>query len=347
MMDLNDDSLLTRAAALEDAGIPFALVTVVRTVSPTSARPGAKAIVCADGVIQGWIGGGCAQPAVIKSVKQALDDSQSRLIRISPGKTGPVEDGIIDFGMSCHSGGTLDIFIDPVLPQPILLIVGGSPTAQALAGLAPRVGFAVTVACHGADRETFPDATRLHDGFDLGALPAERPVFVVVATQGKRDEGGLEAALASGAEYIAFVASERKADKLRAYLTERGHEANRVDCIRSPAGIEIGAATPEEIALSILAGVVQARRSGLGKVRATAQTIPGEAHTGGCCAGAGEDANDASTEACDPICGMSVVKAGAEHTFEFEQTTYYFCCAGCQHTFAEAPKLHLTQGADA
>ena len=175
MMDLNDDSLLTRAAALEDAGIPFALVTVVRTVSPTSARPGAKAIVCADGVIQGWIGGGCAQPAVIKSVKQALDDSQSRLIRISPGKTGPVEDGIIDFGMSCHSGGTLDIFIDPVLPQPILLIVGGSPTAQALAGLAPRVGFAVTVACHGADRETFPDATRLHDGFDLGPCRQNDP----------------------------------------------------------------------------------------------------------------------------------------------------------------------------
>jgi xanthine dehydrogenase accessory factor len=345
-MDLNDDTLFTRAAALKDAGTPFALVTVVRTVSPTSAKPGAKAIVCADGAIQGWIGGGCAQPAVIKSVKQALDDGQSRLIRISPGKMGPVEDGIIDFGMSCHSGGTLDIFIDPVLPQPVLLIVGGSPTAQALAGLAPRVGFAVTVACHGSDPEAFPDATECHDGFDFGSLPAERPVFVVVATQGRRDEGGLEAALTSGAEYIAFVASERKAAKLRDYLTERGHEAARVNCIRSPAGIEIGAATPEEIALSILAGVVQARRNGLGTMLATAGTLSRETHTTGSCADTGEAANDASTEAVDPICGMSVVKAGAEHTFEFEQTTYYFCCAGCQHTFAKAPKTHLTQSAD-
>jgi xanthine dehydrogenase accessory factor len=346
-MNVSDDTILDRAAALKDTGTSFALVTVVRAESPTSAKPGAKAIVGADGAIQGWVGGGCAQPAVIKMVKQALDDGQPRLIRISPGKDGPVEEGIVDFGMTCHSGGTLDIFIDPVLPRPLLLIVGGSPVAQALAGLAPRVGFAVTVACHGADREAFPDATELRDRFDTGALPEGRPVFVVVATQGKRDEAGLEAAMATGAQYIAFVASERKAAKLRDYLIERGHAAERVATVRAPAGIDIGATTPEEIALSILAGVVQARRGGLGAVTDASVADAADVPAAGCCTGGAVSDPDTGARAIDPICGMSVVKAGAEHSFEFEGATYYFCCEACRHAFAKAPEAHRARGAGA
>src|SRR5581483_6180045 len=222
------DALREKANRLAAAGKPFALATVVRSEAPTSARPGAKAIVTADGDIEGWIGGGCAQPAVIKVAKQVLQDGRPRLIRISPEKDLPADPGILDFGMSCASGGTLDIFIEAVTTRPVLLIIGQSPVAQALSGIAGRVGFSVTVAFPGADRQAFPEADRIEQTLTPLELPADVPAFVVVATQGRRDEEGLEAALASGAPYIAFVASRRKAATLKQYLKERGHAAERV-----------------------------------------------------------------------------------------------------------------------
>jgi len=276
-MRLESDAVLDRAACLKAEGKPFALVTVVRAVSPTSAKPGAKAVVESDGVIQGWIGGGCAQPAVIKTAKKVLQEGQARLIRISPTKDGYVEEGITDFGMTCHSGGTLDIFIDPVIPRPVLLVIGASPAAQALVGLAQRVGFSVTAAFPGADKEMFADADTIIDGFDVADVA---PNFAVVATQGKQDEKGLEAAISIGAAYTAFIASERKADKLKAALKESGADAGRVDAIISPAGVEIEAVTPEEIALSVLAGVVKARREGVAAPQPVAET---SAETSSCC----------------------------------------------------------------
>ncbi|MEJ2347246.1 MAG: XdhC family protein [Gammaproteobacteria bacterium] len=334
MMD--SDFILEQAAQLRAAGTPFALVTVVRCESPTSAKPGAKAIVHADGTIDGWIGGGCAQPAVIKTVKQALQDGQARLIRISPERSDQTEEGVIDFGMTCHSGGTLDIFVDPVVNRARLLIIGASPAAQALSGLARGVGFAVTAAFPGADRDLFPEADRIVDGFEGIELAA--PAFVVVSTQGKRDEAGLEAALATGAEYITFIASERKADKLRQYLKERGHDPARVEAIVSPAGVEIGAETPEEIALSVLAGVVQARRRGRGAVHAASagQTVQS----------APPVVDDAvAAEAIDPVCGMTVDTATAEHRSEYQGRSYFFCCAHCKHSFDKEPERYLEAAA--
>lgn len=319
------DALREKANRLAAAGKPFALATVVRSEAPTSARPGAKAIVTADGDIEGWIGGGCAQPAVIKVAKQVLQDGRPRLIRISPEKDLPADPGILDFGMSCASGGTLDIFIEAVTTRPVLLIIGQSPVAQALSGIAGRVGFSVTVAFPGADRQAFPEADRIEQTLTPLELPADVPAFVVVATQGRRDEEGLEAALASGAPYIAFVASRRKAATLKQYLKERGHAAERVDAIVAPAGLSMGAVTPEEIALSVLAGVVQARRSGAVTVKAAAPMIP----------------STEPAEAVDPVCGMTVATRGAEYQSEYAGTKYYFCCAGCRHSFEKDPKKYL------
>lgn len=330
---LDNEEVLERAHALKGRGEPFALVTVVRCVSPTSAKPGAKAVVTADGGLHGWIGGGCAQPAVIKTAKKAIADGRARLIRISPVKGGEVEEGVEDFGMTCHSGGTLDIFVDPVVPRPALLVIGGSPAAQALVGLAARVGYAVSAAFPGADRGLFPEAEHVLDGLDMTALP-RAPAFVVVATQGKRDEEGLEAALETRAPYIAFIASERKAAKLKAYLKERGHEPARVEAILAPAGVEIGAVTPQEIALSVLAGVVQARRQGAHAAQAPAA---GDS----CCGGGGKAAVPAAGEAVDPVCGMSVDTVAAEHRAEYRGKTYYFCCAGCRHSFEKSPEQYL------
>lgn len=339
---LETDAILERAADLKTQGKPFALVTVVRCESPTSAKPGAKAIVDAQGSIQGWIGGGCAQPAVIATVKKALKDGQARLIRVSPSRGAPLEEGIVDFGMTCHSGGTLDIFIDPIVPKPALLIIGAAPTAQALSVLAHRTGFAVTAMFPGADAAMYPDAVQIVDGLDVSALHGDGPDFVVVATQGKKDEQGLEAALSTGSDYIAFIASERKAEKVKQYLRERGQEPGRVDAILAPAGIEIGAITPEEIALSALAGLVKARREQAdGDVPATESATSGMTS---CCANPEMDADAGGNTATDPVCGMSVKIAGAEYRFSWQGKDFYFCCAGCQQSFENSPQHYLHAG---
>lgn len=333
---LETDAVLEKAASLRAAGKPFVLVTVVRCESPTSAKPGAKAIVEPDGVIQGWIGGGCAQPAVTKVAKQALQDGQSRLIRISPSRDATIEEGVMDFGMSCHSGGSLDIFIDPVMVRPTLLIIGASPAAQALSGLASRVGFSVMAAFPGATQDMFPEADRIIGGLELTQLPSTP--FIVVATQGKRDEPGLEAALATDTAYIAFIASQRKADKLRQYLKERGHDSVRVDAIVSPAGIDLGAVTPEEIALSVLAALIKQRRG----VDATATQALAESKTTATQTPLATDNDNVPQTAIDPVCGMSVDPITTEYHSEFSGNTFYFCCAHCQHSFEKEPEKFLT-----
>jgi xanthine dehydrogenase accessory factor len=338
----SSDAVLDRAAELKAKGIPFVLATVVRCESPTSAKPGAKAIVDVEGHISGWIGGGCAQPAVISVAKKALADGQPRLIRVSPSKGAQVEEGILDFGMTCHSGGTLDIFLEPFGSQPNLLILGASSAAQAIAGLAARTGFNVFVAAPGADANSFPDARQVLEGTDLSGLSCGTPDFIVVATQGKRDEPSLEAALASGARYIAFIASERKAVKLRSYLEERGHDRARVESIVSPAGVEIGAVTPEEIALSVLAGVVKARRA----ERADRESAVGmeTAPPSGSHRPARSAASSRSeASATDPVCGMTVDIATAEFRAVHDGIAYYFCCAGCQQRFEKGPEEYLAR----
>lgn len=328
---MDSDQILQKASELKAAGVPFALATVVRTEQSTSAKAGAKAIVQADGTIQGWVGGGCAQPAVLKTVKQALADGEARLIRIAPDKEADAQEGVQVFGMSCYSGGILDIFIEPVVARPGLLVIGISPVARALVDLASRVGFSVTLVRPDGYSEPVPGAARQLDSLDLSALPADASQYVVVATQGKKDEAGLEAALATGTQWLAFVASDKKAKRMRDYLLDRGQNTDAVAAIRSPAGIEIGAKTPEEISLSVLAALVQARRSG-----EIALPVAGGAATAPLESGA---------VAIDPICGMTVGIEGALYRSEYQGELYFFCCAGCQHKFEKSPADFVTSKA--
>lgn len=348
---LQSDAVLDKAHELKARGKPFVLATVVRAESPTSAKPGAKALITADGELIGWIGGGCAQPAVLDTAKKALKDGQSRLIRVSPRKNAEAVEGIVDFGMTCHSGGTLDIFIDPVIARPVLLVIGASPVAQALSSLAQHAGFAVHAAFPGADAAMFPGAVKVIDGLAPDQPDGDVPLLVVVATQGKRDEAGLEAALQTGSPYIAFVASGRKAAKLKQELKARGHDGGRVDAIVAPAGVEIGAVTPEEIAVSVLAGCIQVRRRGLDEPREqTVADAGGQVHS--CCGGEAAPAvevgsvgsccgDDAEATAVDPVCGMTVRIAGAEYVSHHAGSAFYFCCAGCQRQFEQQPGRYL------
>ncbi len=240
----------------------------MRTVSVTAAKAGAKALIAPDGHIEeGWIGGGCARAAVVKAAKQCLADGQSRLVSIAPKEgldalgvaPGEETNGVFFAKNSCPSQGTMDIFIEPVLPQPKLLILGASPVAVALAAQAPTFGFAVTVAAAAAELDRFAPGPAQLEGV---APPPEagRGAYVVVSTQGAGDRAALKAAAAMPARYRAFVGSRRKAETLRRELSAEGVSAESLAAVKAPAGLDISAITSEEIALSILAEMIVARR---------------------------------------------------------------------------------------
>ncbi len=262
--------ILELANGLKARGEPFALATVVRTVAATAAKAGAKAVIRADGSISaGWIGGGCARGAVLAAARQALTDGQARLVSVQPDdvlqeqglRSGDARDGIQFARNMCPSHGTMDVFVEPVLPRPGVLVCGASPVAVAVADLAAQFGFAVTVAAPRQDHARFAAADARCDGYDLAGLSPET-AFAVVATQGRGDEAALAAAVANVAGYVAFVGSRRKAAALRESLAAAGVDPERLARVRAPAGLNIGAVTPEEIALSIVTEMVAVRRRG-------------------------------------------------------------------------------------
>jgi xanthine dehydrogenase accessory factor len=215
----------------------------------------------------GWIGGGCARSAVLKAARAALVDGRPRLVSVQPGDAlqdhgvcaGQSRDGVEFAKNMCPSRGTMDVFVEPVLPKPELVVCGATPVAVALADLGRRLGFLVVAAAPAEEHARFAEIDLAIAGYDLSRLVAgER--YIVVATQGKGDEAALSAALAVSARHVAFVGSHRKAEALRAALAAKGVDPARLGALHSPAGLDIGAVTPEEIALSILAEIVQSRR---------------------------------------------------------------------------------------
>jgi xanthine dehydrogenase accessory factor len=262
--------ILELISTMKQKGEAFALATVVRTVAATAAKAGAKAIIRADGTIsEGWIGGGCARAAVLKAAREAIADGRPRLVSVQPPdvlqaqgyKAGDEQGGIRFVKNMCPSQGTMDVFVEAVLPRPQIVVAGSSPVAVALADLGRRVGFAVTVCVPAAEQAAFAAADRRIEGF---ALPVDDdgPRFVVVSTQGRGDEAALQAALAIDAAYVAFVGSRRKAEALRKSLAARGVAPERLARLKTPAGLDLGAITPDEIAISILAEIIAARRGG-------------------------------------------------------------------------------------
>jgi xanthine dehydrogenase accessory factor len=345
------DSFLKKAGELVAMGEKFALAVVVRTEGPSSGKAGDKAIITADGKLWGWVGGGCTQPVVIKEALRALADGRARLVRITPEASPDSPPGVVDYAMKCHSGGALDIFIEPVTAKPRILILGRSPVAGTLARLAAAVDFSVSVAAPEASPANFPDAEVVLDDLRLGEVKIGPQTFVVVSTQGEQDEEGLKLALSTEATYIAFVASRTKAEKILKSFAAQGAAEESLKRVRAPAGLAIHAKSPEEIAVSILAEIIQVKatraqaapvaettqpaqlpapRLGqvkLGEAAPSAEPMPGPAQT-------------AAEEATDPICGMTVKITRAKHTSEYQGATFYFCCAACKQTFDQHPEKY-------
>ena len=272
------EDVLHEACRLRQERVDCVLATVVRAESPTSAKAGARALLLADGRVRGWIGGGCAEPAVLETARQCLQDGRARLIRTGPAAPAAPIEGMTHFPSHCQSGGTLDIFIEPLKASPTLWVYGASPAAEALAQLSACLGFAVTAWTASRDR---PDL------FEPGAAPDEKrkpdfaPDFTVVATQGQGDLPALTAAIEAGAPYIGFIASRRKGKKIQQALLKNGVAKGRVAAIRIAVGIDIGAETPREIALSVLAALVAHKN----RPPATGQRADGAADAGRCCGG--------------------------------------------------------------
>jgi xanthine dehydrogenase accessory factor len=309
---------LSEAEALAGRGEPFAVATVVRCERPTSAKPGAKAIIRRDGSVSGWIGGSCAEPVAIKEALGALEDGEPRFL-VLVGQGGASlgrADGVREYTMTCHSGGTLEIFVEPVLPKPALVLVGSGPVIETLAGLAAAARFAVTVV-EPESAAPIGDA-RVVDA--LAAVPVTPRTAIVVATHGRFDEDALAEALRSEADYVSLVASPARARVVLESLRGRGIPQDRLGRLKAPAGLDLGAVTPEEIAVSILAEIVARRRRLHPPARPAALPLAAP-----------------PAVARDPVCGMMVTIATARHRSEGPEGPVYFCCGGCKDRFDREP----------
>ncbi len=299
------------------------LATVVWSHSPTSARPGAKGIVTPDGALFGWVGGSCAQPTVVREAIKALSDGQSRLLRLDPdGSPDPSRPSVVVAPLTCQSGGTLEVFLEPFLPAMQLIVYGQSPVSDALIRLGHVMGYRVIAARPGSVDTAPPEADLTLDGLDVRSTVAGRRSVAVIASMGVYDEDAMASALAAGVGFVSLVASRKRFQSARDLLAGSGLSGELLDRVKAPAGLDISASTPEEIAVSILAEIIS-RRS----------TLPIPAAT--------EPRNASPEIAIDPVCGMEVEVATARHIAEHDGRRYYFCCSGCRRSFESDPTKYL------
>jgi xanthine dehydrogenase accessory factor len=297
--------VIEHAAELARRGQAFALATVVWRQAPSSSQQGSRAIITADGELRGWIGGACAEPAVVRAARHVIATGTAELLLLGDLDQfgGAVPEGVAVIPISCQSEGALEVYIEPVVPVPHLVVVGRSPMAQTLAGLARTLGW----------------HAELIDGADFTAASAGERSLVVVATQGHDDEGVLERAVAARPAYLGLVGSGKRGAAVLGYLADRGVPKAELDRVKVPAGLDLGSTTHPEIAVAILAELVQLRASG---------------------ALAAEGTERQSAQAVDPVCCMTVSAGTSRLSLEHAGVTYHFCSAGCRDAFEQDPAKH-------
>ena len=315
--------VLQLASELSARGEPFVLATVVWRRSPSSGQPGATALITPDRKIHGWIGGACAEPTVIREGLRTLDGGEPRLLFLgTPDELeGHARDGVVTVPIACQSEGALEVYVEPVLPAPHLVVIGRSPLVDALAKMAAALGWRSAVVDEDGSANDHPGIATVLDRLDLAASGVTASSCVVVATQGHYDEVALEAAIASGASYVGLVASARRAEAVLGYLHDRGADADALARVHAPAGLDLGHLPTQDIAVAIMAELVQLRASGALPVSTEAEPV---VH-----------------EEIDPVCHMTVAVADARFQMTHEGRTYYFCSAGCLASFETDPARYL------
>lgn len=319
--------VLELAAELSRRGEPFVLATVVWRRAPSSGKEGSTALITPDGRVRGWLGGACAEPTVIREALRALEEGTPRLLFLGPPEELDARGraGVVTVPIACQSEGALEVYVEPVLPQPHLVVIGRSPAVATLAAMAGDLGWRTVVVDDGGRAEDYPRAGRVVSKLDLEEAGVNDRSWVVVATQGHYDEDALERALATPAAYVGLVASRKRAEAVLGYLRDRGLPEDALTRVRAPAGLDLGRVSHEEIAVAILAELVRDRAAG---------ALEG-----------GVPAAEPRHEAVDPVCHMTVDVATARHRSTHAGRTYYFCSAGCRERFeADPAKFEAVMG---
>ncbi len=303
--------ILGQADELSRHGEEFALATVVWRQGPSSGQVGSRAVITASGQLYGWIGGACAEPVVVRQAQRVIAERKPTLLLLgSPDQSGAaVPDGMVSVAISCQSEGAMQVYIEPVIPTPHVTVVGRSPMAHTLAGLALALGW----------------RSEVIDGQEFSAADVDTHSIVVIATQGHGDEEAIEKAVSAIPAFVGLVASRKRGDALLGTLADRGVPRHLLDRVRVPVGLDLGHTTHREIAVAILAELVQRRAAGEFAQEATASAAAAPV-----------------AEALDPVCGMTVPADETSQPFEHDGVTYYFCCAGCRKRFAKNPHAYLT-----
>lgn len=300
------------AVELARSGQSFAMATVVWRKPPSSGQHGSRAIITSDGTLHGWIGGACAEPVVVREATRVIEAGVPSLIWL-----GQPEDfegmhvpaGVVTVPMSCQSEGALQLFVEPVLAAPEVIIVGRSPMAMTLLDLVRDIGW----------------RGEILDGSDFTAAAVNPSSVVVVATQGHGDEEAVEAAVAGNPAFIGLVASRKRGEAVLGFLADRGVPAERIAGVRVPIGLDLGHTTHREIAVAILAELVQLRASGAFASRPTLLPLAEPA------------------QVIDLVCGMTVAAVPANRPYAYQGTTYYFCAMGCRVAFEKDPESFIHQ----
>jgi xanthine dehydrogenase accessory factor len=325
------DKFLEYTQELKKKNEPFAMAIVVRREAPSSGRPGDKAVINKYGEILGWVGGGCVKGIIIKEAEDALKSGKARLVKIGNSILPSKQEGVMEYKMTCQSEGTVEIFIEPVMPQPHLLVIGKTAIAQSLVKLAREAGYRITGVAQDANLQTFEKVDELITQLNLANVKTTAASFIVVATQGEQDEKALQEALKKERAYLGFVASKKKMASLVNYISDLGFDKVAIDSIKSPAGIDINAKTPGEVAISILAEIIQVKNS-------LPSTVSFEKF----------DASKAESGTSpkyyiNPVCGVPVDINNPKHIIQYKQEKVYFCCDGCKVKFEGDPEKYMNK----
>jgi len=321
-------------------GSNFAIAQVIDRIAPSSGKVGDKAIILDTGELIGWIGGGCVRGIVIKEAIAVIKSKHYRRIRISPEGGTRETPTYKEYVMSCQSRGTLEVLIEPVIAQPELIVVGKSNIARKLSTLGTAADFRVSVLANNMDPQMFPTAHLVSEKVEFEGFKNLSNTCIIVTTQGENDELSVKKALQTTAKYVGFVASAKKAEDIKIYLKKEGISQSRIDTLRSPVGLDINAKLAGEVAISILAEIVNYFRNGN-----TEEPLPLPENK--------ENLDTKEVSAADlkfaeefyinPVCNVPVSKSNPKHIVEFEGEKVYFCCDGCKVSFEKDPHQYINK----
>lgn len=319
------NEFLQKAQKLNEGKEAYATAIIVRRKIPSSGKPGDKAIITKDGQIHGWIGGGCTRGIVLKESLLAIREGKSRLISISPDANLGDSSYSKMYSMTCQSGGEVDVYIEPVLPKPHIVIFGTSHIAMALSKISKAMSYQVSCVVQVADKNLFPQADQLINISDFTNDQVLDNSHVVVCTQGEGDAEALHKAIGLNMDYLAFVASRKKANAIFKDLRNMGISFDQLKTIKTPAGLDINAKLPEEVAISILAQIIEDFRSNNAKDEGKLDIQNDDFYM-------------------NPVCNIPIQKSTAKHVIEHNGEQVYFCCDGCKVSFEKSPETYVPIG---